>query len=55
MGDMATGHNPEPQNAPLSDRPYRGLRSYTEADANWFFGRTTERNVIIAPCIFLPS
>ena len=48
MGDTAITDDAEPQDAPLSDRPYRGLRYYTEADAKWFFGRTTERNVIIA-------
>jgi WD40 repeat protein len=47
MADTVT-QSPEPQDAPLGDRPYRGLGYYTEADARWFFGRTTERNVIIA-------
>ena len=47
MADTAI-QRPEPQDEPLGDRPYRGLGYYTEADARWFFGRTTERNVIIA-------
>ena len=28
--------------------PFQGLGFYTEADAKWFFGRTTERKVILA-------
>jgi WD40 repeat protein len=38
----------EPREAPLGERPYRGLGFYTEADADWFFGRDTERSLIIA-------
>src|SRR5262249_2656317 len=28
--------------------PFRGLGFYTEADAKWFFGRTTERKIILS-------
>ncbi len=28
--------------------PYQGLGFYTEEDAKWFFGRTTERKIILA-------
>src|SRR5947207_9255930 len=28
--------------------PFQGLGYYTEADARWFFGRMTERKVILA-------
>ena len=30
------------------ERPFQGLGFYTEADARWFFGRTTERKIILA-------
>ena len=30
------------------DRPFQGLGFYTEKDAKWFFGRTTERKIILA-------
>ncbi len=33
---------------PVNDEPYKGLRHYTEDDAAYFFGRTVERNLIIA-------
>ena len=33
----------------LSDRgPFQGLGFYSEEDARWFFGRTTERKIILA-------
>src|SRR5207302_11285932 len=28
--------------------PFQGLSFYTEADARWFFGRNTERKIILA-------
>src|SRR5438105_11109286 len=28
--------------------PFQGLSFYTEADARWFFGRSTERKIILA-------
>jgi hypothetical protein len=28
--------------------PFQGLSFYTEDDARWFFGRTTERKIILA-------
>src|SRR5947209_17285934 len=28
--------------------PFQGLSFYTEADARWFFGRATERKIILA-------
>ena len=32
----------------LERSPFQGLGFYTEADARWFFGRVTERRVILA-------
>lgn len=37
---MQTNHN--------SNCPYRGLMPYTEADARFFFGRDTDRQIVIA-------
>ena len=36
--------------APATEQrsPFRGLGFYTEADAKWFFGRMTERKIILA-------
>ena len=32
----------------LERSPFQGLSFYTESDAKWFFGRTTERRIMLA-------
>jgi WD40 repeat protein len=39
---------PESRNGSQHDSPFLGLGYYTEADARWFFGRATERKIILA-------
>jgi WD40 repeat protein len=39
---------PESRNGSPHDSPFLGLGYYTEADAKWFFGRATERKIILA-------
>ena len=47
VADRGSAHPQSPTS--LSTRsPFQGLGFYTEADAKWFFGRTTERKIILA-------
>ncbi|HXD63196.1 MAG TPA: ATP-binding protein, partial [Solirubrobacteraceae bacterium] len=44
-----SGASPSAVASPTEHRsPFRGLGFYTEADAKWFFGRMTERKIILA-------
>ncbi len=44
-----SGASPSAVAAPTEHHsPFRGLGFYTEADAKWFFGRMTERKIILA-------
>jgi WD40 repeat protein len=44
-----SGSSPSAAADPTEHRsPFRGLGFYTEADAKWFFGRMTERKIILA-------
>ncbi|MDQ6817427.1 MAG: ATP-binding protein, partial [Actinomycetota bacterium] len=47
MAEPATGRAQAP-GAVDRENPFQGLEYYSEADAEWFFGRTTDRKVIIA-------
>jgi WD40 repeat protein len=38
----------EPAGRAADRSPFQGLGFYTESDAKWFFGRTTERKIILA-------
>jgi WD40 repeat protein len=45
---QSAAHTREFRNGGGHASPYQGLGFYTEADARWFFGRSTERKIILA-------
>jgi WD40 repeat protein len=46
--DASGTTTPESGHPAEARSPFQGLGFYTEADAKWFFGRTTERKIILA-------
>jgi WD40 repeat protein len=47
MTDMLVAYDNEKSGA-ISDCPYKGLQAYTEADGEYFFGRDSDRDLVIA-------
>jgi WD40 repeat protein len=47
MTDMLVTSDNEASGA-ISDCPYKGLQAYTEADGEYFFGRDSDRDLVIA-------
>ena len=42
---------PEPDSALIKACPYRGLVPYFEEDADYFFGRQSDTQIIVANCM----